>query len=198
MEILPKSLLIALGLRPTLQTYCNPDNTHCSANLCHVVSATTSCRNDWAGEPIEKKTFKLLRKVKRDDIGFYFAKFKCGNERNNLSLWLLPEFGSVALSAMSGHFYVSKQAWLLLQELDLAYLHCETSVISRKIWSFFSLSFWKEVARLGETLRDTSKTLQDYNLSCGGWVTKSTGYKERRKIQMKNKRHYFGNDNRNN
>lgn len=142
-EILLRNLLVSSVLWQALQTYHNPDNTHCSDSLCHLISATTSHRTEWAGEPTEKKTFKLLRKVKQDDKGFYFAKVKHGNERNNLILCLLPGFGSMALSATSGHLYVSNQVWLLLQELVLAYLHCGMGVISRKIWSFFPLSFWK-------------------------------------------------------
>lgn len=125
---------------------------------------------------------KLLQKVKQDDTGFYLAKFKRGNELNSLNLWLMPEFRSVALSVMSGHLYVSKQAWLLLQELVLAYLCCGMGVISRKIWSFFPLSFWKEVASLGEMLWHIKDCLtQDCNLSSGGWITKSTEYEEKRK-----------------
>ena len=55
-EVLLMSLLITSRLCLALQTYRNPDNTHCSASLRFLISVTTSSRTEPAGEPTGKKT----------------------------------------------------------------------------------------------------------------------------------------------
>lgn len=160
-EILLISLLITSRLCLALQTYRNPDNTHCSASFWFLISVTTLCRTEPAGEPTEKKTFRANSYKKWNKM---IQASTLPNSSVGMSLIAsifgsCQSSGSVALPVMSGHFYVSKEAWLLLQELVLAYLCCGMGVISRKIWSFFPLSFWKEVASLGEMLSGTQKTL---------------------------------------
>lgn len=82
----------------------------------------------------------------------------------------------------------------------MAYLHCRVAVISRKMWSFFPLSFWKEVVSLGEALSDTSKTRPQPGLqSFSPRVNKQTSWARGKRGTFKGEtKHSFGNENWNN